>query len=283
MGSKETDIEIQEKKGENKKILIAILGILLLVTGLAIGIILVNQRQEIRKKAVTPTGTVKVFLSPETKNIKEGQAFSVNILLDTAGRYISAVTINLSYSYQEETPPILATDVQVNSSLVVNNNWSFPIKSVNNNTQEKNVEIRIGGLNSSSEGYKTNGEEVIATINFKAQSPGSINLTFNPTTSKVTDKSTAEDILLNPSSSGSYIVTSETPPSETPQATFDPTNPTPTASPSATIVAASTSPIPIVTPTPSLAPIPESGISYPTIINILGSVILLTIAFTIAF
>lgn len=284
--TQEINIEYQTRKKQNKNILIAILGTLFLVTGLAIGILLVRQNQQIKEKAATITGNPKVFLSPETKTVQEGQTFSVNILLDTSGRYISAITLNLNYSYNEDAPPIVATDIQINSDLVVNNDWSFPIKSVNNNTQDKVVEIRIGGLNSSSQGYKTNGEQVIATINFKAESGGSINLTFNPVTTKITDKSTSEDIALTPSSSGSYLSKSETP-QNTITPTPDPTT-TPNLSPTASASASATpiktkNPIPIVTPTPSLPPTPESGTSFPTVLGIIVGTILLTSAIAITF
>jgi len=261
----------QPKKNRNKAILITALGTLLLGGGLAVGILLVRQSQQIKEKAATSTGTVKVFLSPETKNTQVGQVFSVNVLLDTDGRYISALTLDLSYPYTGNTPPIEATDIQVSSNLVVSGDWNFPIKTIN--TDNQLVQIRIGGLNTSSQGYKTTGEETVATINFKAQATGSINLSFNPTTTKATDKTTGEDILLTPSSYGSYTAsgptTTETP---VPTATI---NNTPTTTTSAT---SHTTSIPIATPTPSLAPVPESGISLPTVMGIGGGTLLLVIA-----
>jgi hypothetical protein len=261
----------QPKKNRNKAILITALGTLLLGGGLAVGILLVRQSQQIKEKAATSTGTVKVFLSPETKNTQVGQVFSVNVLLDTDGRYISALTLDLSYPYTGNTPPIEATDIQVSSNLVVSGDWNFPIKTIN--TDNQLVQIRIGGLITSSQGYKTTGEETVATINFKAQATGSINLSFNPTTTKATDKTTGEDILLTPSSYGSYTAsgptTTETP---VPTATI---NNTPTTTTSAT---SHTTSIPIATPTPSLAPVPESGISLPTVMGIGGGTLLLVIA-----
>ena len=263
----------QSKKNRNKAILITALGTLLLGAGLAVGILLVKQSQQIKEKAATPTGTVKVFLSPETKTVQVGQTFSVNILLDTADRYISAITFDLSYPYDGDSPPIAATDIQVSSDLVVNGNWNFPIKMVDSKNQL--VQIRIGGLNSSTQGYKTSGEEVIATINFKAQAAGSINLTFNPTTTKATDKSTGDDILLTPSSSGSYVAQS-TGGTPTPA-------PTPTPKPKPTQPPTTQAPIPIASPTPSPVPPPESGVSLPTAIGIGSGILLLIGASILAF
>ena len=272
--TKEDQIKTQVKKNKSKEILIAILGTLLLGMGLAVGILLVRQNQQIKEKAATSTGTVKVFLSPETKTVQAGQTFSVNILLDTDGRYISALTLDLSYPYTGDTPPIEAKDVQVSSNLIVSGNWNFPIKTVNSDNQL--VQIRIGGLNSSSQGYKTTGEETVATINFKAQKEGSINLAFNPTTTKATDKTTGEDILLTPSSYGSYTV----------QATTGTATPIATATPSGSETQtpqATRTPIPVNTPTSSPVPAPESGISFPTAIGIGSGILLLIGASMLAF
>ncbi|QLG69839.1 MAG: hypothetical protein CH104c_0608 [Candidatus Woesebacteria bacterium] len=266
----------QSKKNRNKAILITALGTLLLGAGLAVGILLVKQSQQIKEKAATPTGTVKVFLSPETNSVQVGQVFSVNVLLDTDSRYISALTLDLSYPYTGDTPPIEATDIQVSSNLIVGGNWNFPIKTIN--TDNQLVQIRIGGLNSSSQGYKTTGEETVATINFKAQAAGSINLSFNPTTTKATDKTTGEDILLTPSSYGSYTASGQTTTATpVPTATI---NNMPTTTTSAT-PHITTTPIPIATPTPSLVPVPESGISLPTVMGIGGGVLLLVIALSL--
>jgi len=258
--TKEDKIVTQTKKNRGKTILIAALGTLILTIGLAIGILLVRQNQQIRERAATPTGTVKVFLSPETKTVQVGQTFSVNILLDTSDRYISALTLDLSFPYSGDTPPLAVNDtgIQINSNLVVNGNWNFPIKIVNSENQL--FQIRIGGLNSLSQGYKTTGEETVATINFKAQATGSVTLSFNPTTTKATDKSTGEDILLIPSSAGYYTVQSS-------EAT---TTPTITSTPTPTPIS-----IPVTTSTPSPIPAPESGISLPTVIGIGGSILLL--------
>jgi len=255
------------KKKNHSKTIIAILGTLLLALSVAVGILLVRQNQGFREKAATSTGTVKVFLSPETKTVAVGETFTANVLLDTAGNKISALTVYLSYPYSGDTPPVAATDIQINSDLIVNQNWNFPIKSVN--TGEDLMEIRIGGLTSSSDGYQTTGETVIATISFKAQAAGSITVSFDPTMTKATNKTTGEDILLTPTSVGRYTVSGG-------EATAIPTasTTTPTISPT---------PIRAVTPTPSPIPAPQSGVSSPTLARIAGGITLIIGAILLSF
>ncbi len=265
----EDKITTQRKNKKKGRIALIILGILLLVVGTAIGIILVKKNQEIREKAATPTGTVRVFLSPESKTIKKGETFDVNVLLDTAGNYISALTINLTYQYSSSEPPIKVENIQINSSLLVNGNWNFPIKTYD--ASNGLAGIRIGGLNSSTTGYKTSGEETVATITFKGYDSGSITLAFEPTTTKATNKTTGEDILLTPSSTGNYSV-------EASQTTETPTPSTTPTPPSTGTNRPTSTPININTPTPSPAPQPESGVSTPTLIGVGGGIVLILLS-----
>lgn len=300
-------IVAHKKRKRNKEILLALLGILTLTIGTAVGIILIKRNQEIREKAATPAGTVRVFLSPENKTIKTGESFDVNILLDTAGNYISAITISLTYPYNTAQPPIKVENIQINSKLIVENSWSFPIKTFQ--TSNGLAEVRIGGINSSTTGYKTNGEEILATLTLKGYEEGSINLTFEPTATKATNKTTGEDILLTPSSTGKYTVVSSatdtvsTPTPTTTTTSNQETNPTPTATttstnptPTNTASTQSTSPTPtnLTSPTSTTSslsntsstssqstssessssttsspmPLPETGISIPTLFGI---------------
>lgn len=270
----EDKILTQRKKRNTTRTILILLGLISLVLGTAIGIILVKKNQEIREKAATPTGTVRVFLSPETKTIQSGQTFDVNILLDTAGNYISALTINLTYQYNSSEPPIKVENIQINSDLIVNGGWNFPIKSYE--ASDGLAEIRIGGLNSSTAGYKTTGEETLATLTLKGYEAGAITLTFEPTTTKATNKSTGEDILLTPSSTGNYRVEASQPTSTaTPSPTSAVPNETHTPPPTST---STNTPVAISTPTPSPIPQPESGSSLPTLLGVGGGIFLVIVS-----
>jgi hypothetical protein len=245
---------------------------LVLVLGLIASLFLVRQKQNVKEEAATPTGIVKVFITPETKTVQVGDEFTADILLDTAGQYVSALTIQLEYSYTGDDPPIDATDVQTSTDLMTNKEWSFPVKTTT--TTGGKVVIRIAGFNKSTTGFKSTGEEKVATVTFEALSNGKIDATFNSSESRVTSKTTTQDILLIPSSKGTYTAQGGT------DATASPT-PSGSASP---VPSGSASPSSSSTPSGSTtpsgsgspAPIPVTGSSTPTLIGIgLGALLLI--------
>lgn len=240
--------------------------ILVLVLGLIASLFLVRQNQNVKEEAATPTGVAKVFITPETKTVQVGEEFTAEILLDTAGQYISAMTIQLEYSYSGDEPPIDATEIQTSTDLVTNKDWSFPVKTTT--TSGGKVVIRIAGFNKAQTGYKSTAEEKVATVKFEALANGKVNATFNSTESKVTSKTTTQDILLIPSSSATYTAQGGTGGDETPTPTGS-ASPSPSGSPSS-----SSTPKPSGSATP--VPIPVTGASTPTLIGLgIGAVLLI--------
>lgn len=216
-----------------KKFLIGLVLILLLAALLA-GLYLIRQQQLVGKKAAIPTGTATISLNPETKTVAPGTSFPVQIAFTTAGLPISAVTVDLSYPYTGTEPPITVTNVQLNASLLATGEWSVPFKSfpAENGVQK----IKIAAVNTSLGGYTATTETVLGSIIFQGNSPGTITVTFNATESKITVKSTGQDNLLTPASTGVYTVqgvsASPTPttgvlPSATPRPTSGQATPTP--------------------------------------------------------
>jgi flagellar basal body-associated protein FliL len=257
------------RTNNKSKIIILVLSLIIVIAGAIAGWVLVRQNQQISEKASVSTGTAKTYISPSTKTVAVGDTFTANLLVNTAGQYISVLTLDLSYSYSGSTPPIEATDVQINSSLLTDESWKFPVKTINDS--DGTVQIKIQGLSSSQQGYQTDGEESVATITFKAQEAGVINVNFNSTTTKAMSKTTGLDILLIPDSSGTFTATGET---ATPTATA--TSESDDEDNDATVTPTSTSTSKSWTsPTPTAVPVPQSGVSLPTTIGIgLGGILL---------
>lgn len=249
------------------KIVLLLVLVAVIIAGAIVGVYLVGRQTKINQKAAISTGVAKIYLSPETKTVKAGESFSVNVLLDSAGQKITAITVDLSYPYSGSTAPLKANDVQISPGLSTDTFWKFPIKTITD--EDGRIQIKIGGLNSSEDGYQTQGEEVIATITFKGETAGTANLAFNTTTTKLTNKDTGEDILLTPRSSGLYTV------SASQEATATPTS-TPSASPSPSTRR------PTETITPSPVPVPDSGVSMPTVVGIGGGILFLIGALMLA-
>ena len=87
----------------NKKLLLVIV-ILFLILSMPLVIYLVQQRQEIRKKAATPTGTTQAGLSPSSGNFEINEQFSVNLQFNTQGIDVDTIQIILNaYNIEVES------------------------------------------------------------------------------------------------------------------------------------------------------------------------------------
>lgn len=233
-------------------IIVSTITLLVLVVGLAAGLALVGKTQIFRQKAAVSGGVAKIYLSPEEKTISQGDTFSVKIYFDTSTNAISAMTVQLSYNYSGSEPPISVTEVTLNQSLPVEAMWDFPVKSFSSNSGQ--TLIKIAGFSGSIDGYQSSGQVELATINFKGNSPGTINVTFDQSQSIMTKKSDGVDILLIPQSTGTYTVGGNNPTS----------TPTPTPTPTSSTVVIE-------------QPVPQTGIPAQTLLG-LGSGLILIIA-----
>lgn len=219
--------------------------VLLLVMGLgtAIGLYLIRNQQLLQKSASVPGGPATVSISPSTMTLNQDDTFTATVSFNPGGVVTQAVALRLEYTYDASLsqPPITATAVTPDPTLAADSQWTFTANSYE--YQNGTADIYIAAFNTSVAGFNSNSETSLATITFKANSPGTINVTFNPTDSVITSKATAEDILLTPQSSGTYTVNSTG------------NNPTPTLTPTPTgIITTSPSPTPTGTgaqPTPT--------------------------------
>jgi hypothetical protein len=272
---------VEKPKSKTNKYLLAIAVVVVLILGLVAAIFLAQRNQNIKERASTPTGIAKVRLSPTTKTIEVGDEFESVIYFDTGGRAISAITVQLSYTYTGNEPPISTDDlIEIDSSLVLDSSWNFPIKTVT--SQNGTTIIKIGGYNNSDSGFTSTGEQSLATLTFKGESSGSINVTFDSSVSKIAQKQGSQDILLTPASSGVYTVSGSTTTatatatstsSATPSGTAS-TTPTSTSTTNGTGTSGST-----ITP----QPVPQSGISLPSTLGIILGTMLVIGAAILAF
>jgi len=256
-----------------RKILIGLASLLLLGAGLGVGWYLVGQKQMLGGKAAVSGGTAQIRLSPETVSTEAGSSIPVNVLLSTGSTAISAVTVQLDYDYTGTEPPLAVSSMALNASLLGTGEWSVPIKTYT--AADGHARIRIAAINTSMNGYVSGLEVQLATITFAANSGGTINVTFDPSESKVTAKASGSDVLLIPASTGTYTVAAEagvTPAAEptVAQVAGPSTTPVPTAVPAA------------ASPTPTTGPVgggsngslPESGAIESTLILIALGVVL---------
>ena len=233
----------------SKKVWIITLTLILAIIGVGAGIYLVQQQQDIRDEASVPDGVSEVYLQPATKTANAGETFPVDIYFSTGGETISAMSIQLQYSFTGTQPPLEVSEIIPNSSLLLTGEWSFPVKKIE--TLGSQIQVRLAAINLSTAGFSSTTDTKIATLNFQANAAGSITMEFDPQQTKITQKSTAADILLTPISTGRYTVAGA---------------PNPTAAPTPTPTTAGTAPTstpvpgsPTATPTPT--PVTETSSS----------------------
>lgn len=262
------------------KILLALTAIVILVLGIFGGVYFIRQKQLIAPEAVVPQGgTTQIFLGPQNQTVAAGTTFAVNVIFDSSTEIISGATVSLSYPY---SPAISIMEVLPNQDLVNQEQWRYQQKTF---TREGDlVKISIIATDTTIEGYQHDGETVLATLNFQANSPGNISLTFDNADTKLSSKTTGADILSAPQSpAGTYTVQGQSttpvptsPPANTPIPTTIPpaNNPTPTTASTGSTPRPTTPPSTVTTPPQTL---PVAGNPLPTLglillgLTILGS------------
>lgn len=199
-----------------KKILTAFILIFILV-GLVFTLILVRQRQELRKQGSGGAGTTEVSLSPKTGTFSVNQAFTVGLFFNTKNLPID--TIQLIFDVNG------AAVESINDQQIQGLKWQ--VKTVTQTTNGSQVKLLANATLGST--YTNNGSTLLANLNLKATQTGTSQITFNQQLSKILIA--GQDLLLTPEN-GSYMITGATP---TPTPTGSPT-PTPSATPTPTPV-----------------------------------------------
>lgn len=252
------------------KTILAILVILVLVISIPVAVFLIRQRQEIREKAAVPTGQATVSLSPTSATYNVGQSFSVSVSFNTANIAISAVAVRLTYPYSGTTPELTASDIQINPSLLATGSWSCPVKTIT--PSSGTVQIDIACVNTDINGYTSATDTQLASFSVVANQVPATNpttLRFDPNLSVITQKSDGQDVLLIPTSTGSYTISGGAGPTPTP-------TPTPSPTPTGGTGGGATA-----TPTPTPTEIEElldSGVSTPTLLAAFVGFLLLLVS-----
>ena len=257
-----------------RKILVALLIILVAISGFVAGLYLLRQRQELREEAAVPTGQAKVALKPESGNYNVGDEIPLQIYFNTANIPISGIAVRVKYPYSGSTPEVsVVTDsITINSTLLSTGDWDCPTKT--SSEQSGNVYIDIACvLPGSATGYTNNTDTLLGEVKLKvnratAASPFMVG--FDQVESVITRKSDNSDILLIPTSTGSYSIAGagvQATPTATPRVS-------PTATPRVSVTATPTTTatrIPSASPTATTKggeQLPDAGVPFPTMLGI---------------
>lgn len=253
-----------------KKIIIALLIIVVAVGGFVAGLYLLRQRQNLQEEAAVPGGQAEVSVSPATGSFDVGQTINASVSFNPANIPISGVAVRITYPFSGATPEIGVQSIEISSSLTSTGDWTCPTQT--NSQSGGNVVIDIACANTSASGFTANTDTLLANVKLQVNRQPSSQptvLRFDPALSVITRKSDNQDILLIPTSTGSYTVGTVVEATATPQPTTAVTaavsvtnTPTPrlsvTAAPTATGSGTTT----------DGEQLPDAGVSYPTILGV---------------
>lgn len=190
-----------------RKILL-ILGLLLVIAAIPATVYLLQQRQELRKEASTPSGTVVVTLEPESGTFAVGDQVPFIFKFNPFGTSISGISVRLGYGYQETAAPLTIDpkSISINTELTTGN-WICPVKQVKDEAGKYFVEIACA--NTSPQGFTASEQTLLASFTGRVQArpaSGELTLEFDSAESIFTDTATMSDVLLTPSSKGVYTI-----------------------------------------------------------------------------
>lgn len=247
------------------KIAISLVGVFILVGGLAIGVILVQKSQEIRRQAAPATS---LFFVPATQNKNPGDSFSAVVSMDTGENKVTGVDIKLKFdSLALEIVSITkGAGIAVFDQTIVNTfDNSLGTVAFSAFTLDKTKAVQGSGLSVL---------KISAEVKENANPATTYQISFEPGTA-VAGAGEGQNVLINSTPGRVNVVGGGIP---TPTATPTPTS-TPTSAPNTGGGWETPTPIPTSTPTPTPVlsqPLPESGVSFPFILSVgLGVVVLI--------
>ena len=256
---------------DTKKAVIAGLVTLVGIGGIAAGAMLLQRNTELRELAAVPGGRASVSLLPESGSFDIGDTFPVSIYFNTDNIAISVVSATVKYPYSGSTPEVTASDVTINPTFTGSPDWSCPESSVDEANGEVLVTVSCSNVGSAT-GFSTGTDTLLATFNLTVnRNPTQVpfSISFDPSSSRILQKSNNQDILGIPSSVGSYTIGGATggPTATTaPSTTISPTTTgTVTATPTKK---ATTTPTKVSSSSSSPSTLPNAGVSLPTVLGI---------------
>ncbi len=182
---------------------LGIVALLILTLGAIVYVTTQGRNFDIRKRASTPTGTSELLIQPTTNAYYVGDIFTLDVMLNTAGRAISSAGFRLFYPFTTATPELDVVDaeqaagVQIKSySTQLNADFATNINQViKEPATNGTVFIDLSAVISTANGYSNTSGQRFASMTFRANRVGTFTLQHDPVKSQITDKTTGLDVL----------------------------------------------------------------------------------------
>lgn len=220
----------------NKKVIFAIIALILLTVAVVAGVLLVRQQQDIREEAA-PATTLAVIPSDLTPNV--GETFTAALNINTGSNQVVGTELYVNYD-----PNILEAIEVTQGTFFVNPDAIGP--QINNNTGTASYTLLLAPNSTPQVGSGT-----VANIRFRAKSAGTSTISFSPNSIVVAIGESGQNVLQS-TTPGSVTVSSS-------QGQQNPPSPTPTEAGSGGIGGGSGSPTSTPTPSPSPSPTTTAG------------------------
>lgn len=256
----------------NKKVVVGILVLFLLLVGLGVGVFLVAQQQEIRKKAA-PASSIAIL--PSTKTVNSGEEFTLSVELTTSTNEISGAELHITF----DANLLTLRDFLPSTTLPT----VFVSPRVDNTAGTASITLGAQPSNLFS------GKDVIATLRFQAKTAGgTANVNFAPQT-LATALSESQDVLVSKSGARVTVLAS------TVKTSGLSTTPTPTLT-STQAQGGTTGSATALTPTPTKVATgsgsvstgsaaqtqPVAGVSLPIVLSLAAGAFLLILGIALA-
>ncbi len=260
----------------NKKVVITLLVLVLLLIGLAVGVFLVRQQQEIRKKAA-PASSISIM--PGTTTVNAGQEFTLSVEMSTSTNEVRGAELHITY----DTTRLSLRDFLPTTVLPT----VFVSPKIDNTAGTASMTLGAQPSNLFS------GKEVIATLKFVAKSTaGAATVDFAPQT-MANAVSETQDVLVSKTGSKITVIAAST--VGTLSNSNNATVPTPTPSVAAQggvgSIGGTTTATGTPTPTPTKvatssatasASTPVAGVSLPIVLALSAGIFLLVAGIVLA-
>lgn len=287
----------------NKKLVLSLVGLGILVVGVGVGVWLVQKQQKLHTEAAPAT---ILSFSPSQKSVQEGEVFTLPVVIDTAQNTVSAAELHIKF----DANLVHAQSIQKGSFLPV----ELAAGSVDNALGRASI---ILGVSPGETEKGKKGQGTLAVLAMRAVSSGTASITFLPDTKVAGIGEGSTNVLISSSPASVTITKVQAAATQNPTAapTASPAStsqsgsqspspqsgsqsgatggsgsqqtqatstasPKSTATPKATAVARSTATAKTTTPAPEL---PKAGVSWPATVGIFAGALILILGVVLAF
>lgn len=149
------------------------------------------------------SGEAAYYLIPQEANVSEGENLKITVMLKSQDLTLSAAAMRINMTLDNDLKVSISDSDEAKVGIQVDTNseikargFSFPINEAEVVNAENRGRVDLALVNLNPEGFKAEEDISMATIEFIAESPGSLTLEFDKDLTKLVNKK-GEEVPLN--------------------------------------------------------------------------------------